>query len=119
MKTVLWISRHEMTPTQRADLERALQDSVCLDCWPDTVQSLSALTDRILQADAVAAVLPMHLLAELVNMVPDKPVLQAISGRKPSGRTVTLADGRQEQEFLFDHLYWERILHAEFQTLRI
>ena len=38
MKQVLWVSRHEMTPQQLADLERALGDSVELRPWPDTVR---------------------------------------------------------------------------------
>ena len=119
MKTVFWISRHEMTPNQRADLERALGDHIRLDCWKDSVKDLAELDESLERADVVAAVLPMGLLAQLVNRVPDKPVLQAVSGRKPTGRTVTLDDGRREQEFLFDHLYWEQILHAEFRTQRL
>jgi len=119
MKTVFWISRHEMTSSQRADLERVLGDSIQLDCWRDSVNDLAELDGALSRADAVAAVLPVRLLVGLVNRVRGKPVLQAVSGRRPTGRTVTLDDGRQEQEFLFDHLYWEQILHAEFRTQRL
>lgn len=118
MKRVLWISRHEMTPPQRADLERVMGGPVELAVWPDTVRDVAALVPAVGQADAVAAVLPPELLGRLLVLAGDKPVLRAVSRREPTGRTVTLPDGRQEPEFAFVHDGWEQVLRVEIQTRR-
>ena len=119
MKQVLWISRHEMTPSQLQDLERVMGGAVQLTPWRDTVRSLAALQPAIDRADAVAAVLPPDLLAELLRASDGKPVLRAISARKPTGRTVTLPDGRTEPEYTFVHDGWEQILRIDIQTRRL
>ena len=119
MKKVLWISRHEMTPAQRADLERVLGDSVALSVWADTVENLSALRPAVEAADAVAAVLPPNLLSGLLDMAGDKMVLRAVSRRVDAGRVRTLPDGRTEREFSFVHLYWEQVLCLRVETRRL
>lgn len=116
MKRVLWISRHQMTPEQWADLERAMGDTVVLACWTDTVKDLGVLRPLVEWADAVAAVLPVELLSELVKLAGARPVLQAVSGRQPTGRTHTLPDGREEPEFAFVHRCWQQILRLELET---
>ena len=67
MKSVLWISRHEMTQPQRADLERVMGGSVCLLPWRDTVRDVAELAPVLQTADAVAAVLPPELLSHLLD----------------------------------------------------
>ena len=119
MKRVLWISRHEMTPEQRADLERALGDSVTLSVWADTVEDLSALRPAVAAADVVAAVLPANLLSGLLDMAGDKPVLRSVSRRVDAGRVRTLPDGRTEREFAYVHLYWEQVLCLRVETRRL
>ena len=119
MKRVLWISRHEMTPEQRADLERALGDSVALSVWADTVEDLSALRPALDAADAVAAVLPVNLLAELLDLAGEKMVLRSVSRRVDEGRFRTLPDGRTEREFSYVHLYWEQVLRLRLETRRL
>lgn len=116
MKRVLWISRHQMTPEQWADLEMAMGDDVELTCWPDTVEDLTALRPLIERSNAVAAVLPVELLSELIKLAGTRPVLQAVSGRQPTGRTLTLPDGREEPEFVFAHRCWRQILRLELET---
>lgn len=116
MKRVLWVSRHEMIPDQRADLERALGGQVELFPWRDTVRDAAELVPALARVDAVAVVLPLELLAELLTLAGDKPVLQAVSGRDATGRTVTLPDGRQEPEFAYAHRGWRRILRLEVET---
>lgn len=64
MKTVLWISRHEMTDAQRADLERIMEGPVRLLPWRNTVRDVSALVPAVERSDAVAAVFPPGLMAE-------------------------------------------------------
>jgi len=89
MKQVLWVSRHEMTPQQLADLETA---------------------------DAVAAVLPVDLLAELLDIAGQKPVLLASSVREVTGRTILLPDGRRENEVRFVHCGWRQLLCLTFKA---
>ena len=116
MKRVLWISRHQMTPAQRADLERVLGDAVELRPWKDTVSDLKALAPAVEAADVVAAVLPVELLCGLMQLSGGRPVLQAQSDRVPTGRTLTLPDGRQEPEFAFVHRGWRQILQLKLKT---
>ena len=105
MKTVLWISRHAMTEPQLRDLARVLGDTVQVLPYTQTVK----------QAD----VLPVELLAELVTLADERPVLQSVSGRRFTGRTVNLPDGRTEPEIAFEHLYWQQIVKLELQTRRL
>lgn len=119
MKTVLWISRHEMTGPQRADLERVLGGPVWLVAWRETVTELQRLAPLVEASDAVAAVLPPELLGELLRLAGKRPVLRAIAGRVATGRTLTLADGRREPEFDFVHRGWEQILRADFASVRL
>ncbi len=122
MKTVLWISRHQMTADQFDDLERIMGDSVQIEQWADTIRDSDALHDLLSDIDhidAFAVVLPPELLQETLKAAGNKPVIRAVSERVPSGRIVTLPDGRKEREFRFKHVCWEQILKAEFQTRRL
>lgn len=119
IKRVLWISRHEMTAEQLRDLERVMGAGVELLEHKETVRSVDELSDAIDHADAIAAVLPTELLAKVFARANGKPVLRSIAGRVPTGRTLTTADGRHEQEFAFSHLGWEQVLRVEFVTKRL
>ncbi len=116
MKTVLWISRHEMTPDQRADLERIMGGEVNLIPWHDTVEDLSCLEPLIARSDAVAAVLPPELLSQLLVLADGKPVLQAVSWRRPAGRSRSVPGGGSEPEFTYVHRCWQQILRLEIET---
>ena len=119
MKKVLWVSRHEMTAAQRADLERALGDQINLDNWADTVRDIKVLRPLVEAADAVAVVLPPELLQAILPIAGEKPVLRAVSGREATGKIIKLKDGREEQEFAFVHQYWEQILRVDIRTRRL
>ena len=119
LKKVLWVSRHEMTAAQRADLERALGDQINLDIWADTVRDIEALRPQVEAADAVAVVLPPELLQAILPIAGEKPVLRAVSGREATGKIIKLEDGREEQEFAFVHLFWEQILCVDIRTRRL
>ena len=116
MKKVLWISRHEMTPAQRADLERVMGGPVELLPWRDTVRQAAALAPAIAESAAVAAVLPVELLCEVLHLAGGRPVMQSLSARRPTGRTVSMPDGRQEPEFAFVHTGWQQIVRLELET---
>ena len=71
------------------------------------------------QADAVAAVLPPELLAKLLTLAGNKPVLRAVSERRATGCIRTLPDGRREQEFAYVHAGWEQLLRMDVRTRRL
>ena len=119
MKLVLWVSRHEMTPEQKADLDRIMGESVELIVFRETVHDVGVLLPFIQRVQAVAAVLPPGLLQDLLGLVGEKPLLRAIARREPTGRTLELPDGRTEPEFVFIHDGWEQILRIDIQTRRL
>lgn len=119
MKNVLWISRHEMTTEQKRDLERGLASPVTLHSWKNTTENLKVLEPLIQKADAIAAVLPTPLLAELVAIAQGKPVLVAINLRKSTGQYLTTDDGRREEVFTFVHGGWNQILRLEVEVRRL
>ena len=116
MLQVLWISRHQMTTAQFADLERVLGEPVKLTCWTHTVYSIESLEPMICQADAIAVVLPACLLAQLVQKAVGRPVLQSVAARQPTGRIITLPDGRTEPEFAFIHRGWQQVIYMEMEV---
>lgn len=116
MKQVLWISRHKMTGSQFADLQRIMQEKTTLIVYDQTVEKVEELLPLLLKVDAVAVVLPLELLAELFGHTKGKMLLQAVSARKATGKMITLPDGRQEQEFAFVHTGWKQICKLELET---
>ena len=116
MKRVLWISRHQMTREQREDLEEVLGDTVALVPWTDTVHQIEVLLPMVIQADAVAAVLPVQLLALLRPYCGDRPLLQSVSQRVATDTMRTLPNGQTEPEFQFRHIGWQQIYRLELET---
>lgn len=116
MKTVLWVSRHEMGRTQREDLERIMGGPVRLLPWRDTVRDVLELAPALAEADAAAVVLPLDLLAQLLPLAEGKPVLQAVSAREATGRTLLTSDGKTEPEFAYLHRGWRRVRRLELVT---
>lgn len=119
MRTVLWVSRHEMTDAQLADLERIMEGSVRLLPWRDTVRDAAVLAPAVEEADAVAAVLPPELMAQLLRLAGEKPLLQAVSRRLPTGRTRITPEGRREPEFAFVHDCWQQVVRLEIETKKL
>ena len=105
-----------MTPEQIGGLRRLLGDEVELLRWRDTVEDLTNLKTEIREADAIAAVLPVEKLAELMSIAQGKPVLQAVSRRCPTGRTRETPEGTTEPEFTFVHRYWQQIIRLELEV---
>ena len=108
-----------MTPEQLADLRRIAGEEIALTVWPDTVQDVQSLLPALAECDMAAAVLPPVKLGELLPLLGEKPLLHAVSKRVPTGRTLTLPDGRREAEFAFVHERWERILRMELETVAL
>ena len=114
MKKVLWISRHKMTDEQFKDLEFILNDKVKLIVYDKTLNRIQDIEDILTEVDAVCAVLPLILTFELYKY--GKPIFQAISERKPTGKFITLSNGIKEQEFAFVHAGWLKISNFQLET---
>ena len=114
MKQVLWISRHPISEEQRKDLEQICGGSVCLHWWRENVEDIQALEETVAGADMIAAVLPLHLLAALVDMAGERMVLIACAKRE------LIDAGGPEAQVRFTHGGWQRIrrLEVELEPVR-
>ena len=113
-KHVLWISRHPLDAAQREELEALCGGSICLCWWRENVEQIRALRDAVAGADVIAAVLPMHLMAELMPLAGDRPVLISRARRE-------LVDGGGEEAAVrFTHGGWQRVrrLEVELEPVR-
>lgn len=113
MKRVLWISRHELTGAQRAGLEAYCGTDVSLRWWRENVEQMAALASAIREADVIAAVLPVHLLAELVREAGDRPVLIE------EARRSLLPGGGGEVTVRFSHGRWQRVVRLELELVPV
>lgn len=104
IKKVLWFSRHEMTPEQRA----ALGDDVEIMQINKTVQSAYELQDEINECDIIAIVAPINLQQQFIKLANDKPVIMAVNDRV----LIKQADGSEDKaEFRF--VKWERLIRID------
>ena len=113
VKTVLWVSRHAMTPRQEKQLYQIYGDIRIqqLDGTFTDAADIAAVS-----ADIYAVVLPVGLLAALRRLT-DREIIIPVSGRVPTGRTVlNPANGASEPEYAYDHLQWQRILRLELES---
>ena len=100
MKHVLWISRHEMTPEQKNDLSRVMQDEIFIHQWEESVTTWDLLLPFILQGDVIAAVLPLDYMQQLVSLAKGKMVVRSVVERMiQPDHTVKVR-----------HIYWQQIL---------
>lgn len=121
---VLWYSRHQMTDSQMEDLKRIFkvhgkepiikQVSESASSWKDV---LAAGED----CDVLAVVLPPSMLADLTNPRNNrKPVIRAVAKRVPTGNKVlNPATQQEEDEFMFQHEFWEKVEKIEVVTTRL
>lgn len=84
--------------------------------WRETVKRAEELIPALAACDAAAVVLPLELLGQVLRLAGGKPVLQAASERRATGRTVPGPEGREEPEFAFVHAGWRQVLRLELET---
>ena len=102
-KKVLWFSRHEMTPEQRA----ALGDVEIIQV-NKTVQSAYELQDEINECDIIAIVAPINLQQQFIKLANGKPVIMAVN----DWVLIKQADGTEDKaEFRF--VKWERLIRID------
>ena len=99
MTKVLWFSRHLMQVAQMQALTDKLGD-VDITQVNKSIQSAQDIAQEIEAHDIIAVVAPPNLLAGILRIAGDKPVITA-----KMERTV-LPDGSVDMEFI----KWERVL---------
>ena len=99
MKKVLWFSRHIMQVAQAQALGNKLGD-VDITQLSRSIQQAEDIQKEIEVHDIIAVVAPPQLLAGILKLAGDKPVITA-----KMERTV-LPDGSVDMEFI----KWERVL---------
>lgn len=102
MKKVLWFSRHLMQVAQAQALGNKLGD-VDITQVNKSIQSAQDIAQEIEAHDIIAVVAPPNLLAGILRIAGDKPVITA-----KMGRTI-LPDGSVEMPFE----KWERVLRID------
>lgn len=109
---ILWLSRHDLTPDQMEGLKKIYGQDLTVDHWKDHIDTIDDILPSIEKADAVAAVLPMELLADLVKVcrTSGKDVLVA----KAKWAPVPNPDGG-EPKFAFIHDGWQRVGRLELE----
>ena len=99
MTKVLWFSRHLMQVAQMEALRHKLGD-VDITQVSKSIQSAQDIAQEIGAHDIIAVVAPPQLLAGILKLAGDKPVITAKMGR------IILTDGSVEMPFE----KWEHVL---------
>ena len=99
MTKVLWFSRHIMQVAQMEALRNKLGD-VDITQLSKSIQSAQDIAQEIGAHDIIAVVAPPQLLAGILKLAGDKPVITAKMGR------IILPDGSVEMPFE----KWEHVL---------
>ena len=99
MTKILWFSRHLMKVAQMEALRNKLGD-VDITQLSKSIQSAQDIAQEIEEHDIIAVVAPPQLLAGILRIAGEKPVITA-----KMERTV-LPDGSVDMEFI----KWERVL---------
>ena len=102
MTKVLWFSRHLMKVAQAQALMDKLGD-VDITQLSKSIQSAQDIAQEISEHDIIAVVAPPQLLAGILRIAGEKPVITA-----KMERTV-LPDGSVEMSFV----KWERVLRID------
>lgn len=113
---VLWLSRHVMTEDQVIGLKRIYGD-VEINHISSQVTTAQEVVELGKECDVLAVVLPMPILADLVNPHNNsKPVIRAKSKRVAIGKELNLANNQMEQKYMFQHDGWEKVIKVEVVT---
>lgn len=113
---ILWVSRHTMTTEQLFDLHRIYGDFE-LSQLDKTIKDVSEILQ--IYVDIYAVVLPMNILIQLKNST-NADVIQPVSGRVPTGNRVkNSANNCYENEYIFKHLYWEKVIKADIKLQKL
>lgn len=115
---ILWISRHSMTEQQTAALKQ-LYGKFNIITADKTFSDASEIIAFEQDVDVYAAVLSTEILISLFKALPsDKELIIPSSKRLPTGNKVfNPATNQYEQEYMFVHGGWKKLICAEFETI--
>lgn len=106
MKSVLWFSRHDMTPEQIDGITRLAGEPVTVHKVDKTVERVTEILDNWQGHDFIAVVLPARLLARLMELKPGPAtVIVPVTERDRSAAT-----------FTFKHKGWEVIEECRYKA---
>lgn len=115
---ILWLSRHELNESQLNDLKR-IYGTTEIKNVSMMVKSAEDVIEAGKDCDILAVVLPPQVIAELIKKT-DKPVIRAINNRMPTGKKViNPRNGCEEDEYVFQHGGWERVIKVEVVTEKL
>lgn len=114
MTKILWLSRHNMTEAQVADLNR-IYGEIEVKAFDHAVAGWRDVVEAGADCDVLAVVLPPAILADLTNPRNNqKAVIRAKANRVATGNTIiNPATGKEESEYKFEHAGWERVVKIE------
>lgn len=112
MSKILRLTRHPIVPEQLAELKRIYGADAEIVEVSETMPNAARVVELVREhsADAVEAVLPLPLMAELLKVIGETPVLRAITRREFDATGI-------KTMFVFDH--YERIIRVEVVTERM
>lgn len=121
MTNILWLSRHNMTEDQFADLKRIFGNDINVKHFTDSVSSWKEVLEIGSDCNILAVVLPPAIIADLTNPRNNtKPVIRAIANRVETGcMVINPATGKEEKEFKFEHAGWEKVIRIEVVTEKL
>ena len=114
--SVLWFSRHDMTKEQIEDLERIYGD-INIVKFDKTIKDFEEILS-VGKFDVYAVVLPANLIARLMKICPENvQIIQPVSERViTENKIINPATQKEESEYEFRHVCWQRIVKAVFEV---
>jgi len=113
MIKILWLSRHEMSQTQLADLKR-IYGEVEVKKVDMTVSHATQITEAGNDCDIFAIVLPINIQEQLLRLT-NKPIISCKNNRVPTGNKTSTCE--IEYKFEFDH--WFQIHEVKIVTEKL
>jgi len=100
---ILWFSRHEMTDSQKNDLDQIFKAKVEVNQVNKTIKHAGELKEEIEACDVACVVMPLNLQQQMLKTLGNKPMLISKNHR------IQKEDG----SFEFVHGGWEKIKKIE------
>jgi len=101
MKRIIWFSRHQMTESQKKDLENVLNDDMLdIKHVSKTIKHVIELKKESEWCDIACMVLPIDMQEDMIKLLNGKPLLISRNHR------IQNKDGR----FEFVHAGWDRLV---------
>lgn len=105
-----------MTSEQLNDLQRIYKNYEIIQ-YDKTVADVNDILK--FNADVYAVVLPLNLISELLSATSSE-IIQPVSVRVKTGEKIlNKASAQLESEYLYKHVYWQKIIECKITTERL